>query len=198
MKNKIIDNLIEIDAVKLGKFELKSGIISPIYIDLRIIISYPKLLSLIANEMIKITSTLQFDRIASIPYTALPIGTAFSLASDVSMLYCRKEKKEYGTARQIEGVWKRGDQILLIDDLITDGSSKFETFEPFKKEGLVIKDVVVLIDREQGGRENLLRKGYELHSLISIYDILNRMKSLGNLSARLDLEIRDFLTNKQS
>jgi len=195
MKEQIIDSLVEIGAVKFGAFKLKSGIISPIYLDLRIIISYPDILRRIADELKSICQQLQFDRIAGIPYTALPIATALSLAADYPMVYCRKERKKYGTGQIIEGVWNKGDQVLLIDDLITNGDSKLETFNIFIESGLTVKDVIVLIDREQGGRERLRAEGYNLHSAISIFEILERMKHLKQIGEIQYNEIFEFLQN---
>jgi orotate phosphoribosyltransferase len=195
MKEKIIDSLISIGAVKFGEFKLKSGIMSPIYLDLRIIISYPDILKNIATELITLSQKLQFDKIAGIPYTAMPIATAFSLASGHPMIYSRKERKEYGTGQMIEGVWNTGDQVLIIDDLITNGGSKLETFEVFLKAGLKVKDVIVLIDREQGGKEKLEQEGYHLHSAISIFDILGRMKHLKQIDEMQYNKIYDFLQN---
>jgi uridine monophosphate synthetase len=193
MKEQIIDSLISIGAVKFGEFKLKSGIISPIYLDLRIIISFPDILKNIATELLNLSQKLHFDKIAGIPYTALPIATAFSLASGHPMIYSRKERKEYGTGQMIEGVWDTGDQVLIIDDLITNGGSKLETFEVFLEAGLKVKDVIVLIDREQGGKENLEQQGYQLHAAISIFDILKRMKHLKQIDEMQYNEIYDFL-----
>lgn len=198
MKTKIIDALINISAVKFGEFTLKSGIKSPIYIDLRIIISYPELLKDIASVLVEISKELEYTKVAGIPYTALPIATAFSIATDTPMIYSRKEKKEYGTSKQIEGVWQEGETVLLVDDLITNGESKLETFEVFEQAGLTIKDVVVLIDREQGGRELLEKGGYKLHSLISIFEILERMKELNKLDDEQYDRIHKFLTTPPS
>ncbi|MGK0290970.1 MAG: uridine monophosphate synthetase [bacterium] len=193
MKNKIIDALISIQAIKFGEFTLKSGIQSPIYIDLRIIISAPELLRDIAKAMIQMSKELNYERIAGIPYTALPIATAYSLESNVPMIYCRKEVKKYGTGKQIEGIWEAGQQVLVIDDLITNGESKMETFEPFEQAGLKVKDVVVLIDREQGGKERLEKQGYNLYSLISVYEILDRMKELNKISEEKYQELKKFI-----
>ncbi len=193
MKEKLIDSLISIGAVKFGEFKLKSGIISPIYLDLRIIISYPDILKQIAAELAELSKGLDFDLIAGIPYTALPIATAFSLAADQPMVYCRKERKSYGTGQMIEGVWKKGDRVLIIDDLITNGDSKFETFRVFLESELIVKDVIVLIDRVQGGKEKLQAKGYNLHSAISIYEILERMKSLKHIGDIQYNKIYEFL-----
>ena len=196
MKQKIIDALIEIEAIKFGKFKLKSGIISPIYIDLRIIVSYPQMLKNIAQGLMGLAESIEYDSIAGIPYTALPIATAYSLESGKPMIYARKEKKEYGTAQQIEGIWKKGDTVLIIDDLITDGASKSETFEVFESAGLVVNDIVILIDREQGGKENIQKTGHCVHSLISIFEVLDRIKSLNKLDKQRYNEILAFLNKK--
>jgi len=193
MKAKIIDTLISIGAVKFGSFTLKSGIQSPIYIDLRIIVSYPELLKDIASLLIAEAKSLQFDAIAGIPYTALPIATAFSLASGYPMIYARKEKKKYGTAQQIEGIWKAGDRVLLIDDLITDGGSKQESFAVFESAGLIVEDIIVLIDREQGGKAVVEKTGHRLHALISIFEILERIKGLNKIEDEIYNEILAFL-----
>ena len=196
MKQKIIDALIEIEAIKFGKFKLKSGIISPIYIDLRIIVSYPQMLKNIAQGLMGLAESIEYDSIAGIPYTALPIATAYSLESGKPMIYARKEKKEYGTAQQIEGIWKKGDTVLIIDDLITDGASKSETFEVFESAGLVVNDIVILIDRERGGKENIQKTGHCVHSLISIFEVLDRIKSLNKLDKQRYNEILAFLNKK--
>ncbi len=193
-KTAIIDDLIAIGAVKFGEFVLKSGIKSPIYLDLRLIISYPDLLTKIAAALMEISRNLSFQRIAGIPYTALPIATAFSLQSGKPMIYARKEVKDYGTAKQVEGIWQEGESVLVVDDLITDGGSKLETFTTFENQGLRISDVVVLIDREQGGKERLEKKGYHLFSIISIFEILDRMKETNRIVESEYQNIKQFLT----
>lgn len=197
MKNKIIDSLIEIGAVKFGTFTLKSGIESPIYIDLRIIVSYPQLLSDIADAFAEMMKDLKFDQIAGIPYTALPIATAISIRSNVPMIYARKEKKKYGTGQQIEGIWKKGDKVLLIDDLITTGLSKEETFVVFNEAGLEVSDIAVLIDREQGGQELLKKTGHNLHSMISVFDILERLKEQNKIEDEMYNKVKSFLLNQR-
>lgn len=197
MKNKIIDALIEIGAVKFGSFILKSGIESPIYIDLRIIVSYPQLLSDIADAFAEMMKDLSFDKIAGIPYTALPIATAISVRANTPMIYARKEKKKYGTGQQIEGIWKKGDKVLLIDDLITTGLSKEETFTVFNEAGLEVTDIAVLIDREQGGKELLKKTGHNLHSMISVFDILERLKEQNKIEEEMYDKVKTFLLTQR-
>jgi len=176
MKKEIALALYEIGAIKFGEFTLKSGIKSPIYIDLRLLISYPKVMKMISRAMVELAEGLDFQVIAGIPYTALPIATVISVEQGWPMVYARKEVKEYGTKKKIEGVFKEGDTALIIDDLITTGGSKFETVEPFEASGLKIKDFIVLVDREQGGGRLLEEKGFKLHSVIGINELLDILK----------------------
>lgn len=197
MKQEIALALHEIGAVKFGEFTLKSGIKSPIYIDLRLLISYPKVLKLISEAMIEKAKELEFDVIAGIPYTALPIATAISIDQDWPMVYARKEVKDYGTKKKIEGVFKEGDVALIIDDLITTGGSKFETIEPFEASGLKITDFIVLVDREQGGGRLLEEKGYKFHSVIGINELLDILSENDKIDDQSYKKAKDFIAQTQ-
>lgn len=165
---QLILNLHKIGAIKFGEFTLKSGLKSPIYIDLRVLASHPRVLRQAANAFGEKLSKLKCDCVAGVPYAALPIATAISLKTGIPMVYARKEVKEYGTKRAVEGVFKSGDRCAVIDDLITTGDSKIENIVPLSNAGLKIKDIIVLIDRQQGGKEFLKEKGYRLHSIFTI------------------------------
>ena len=154
--------LHEIDAIKFGEFKLKSGIISPIYIDLRVTVSYPKVLKMVAGAMWERVNNINFDLLCGVPYTALPFATVMSAEHDKPMVMRRKEVKGYGTRKAIEGYFENGQNCLIVEDLITSGSSVFETIEPLEHEGLKITDIVVLVDREQGGKKHIEGKGYNL------------------------------------
>lgn len=196
-KREIALALHKIGAIKFGEFTLKSGIKSPIYIDLRLLISYPKVLSLISEAMIEMARNLKFDVIAGIPYTALPIATVISVSQNWPMVYARKEVKDYGTKKKIEGVFKEGDTALIIDDLITTGGSKFETAEPFESSGLKIHDFLVLVDREQGGGRLLAEKGYQLHSVIGINELLDILKTENKIDPEKYQEAKTFIAQTQ-
>jgi uridine monophosphate synthetase len=196
-KQSIALALQEVGAVKFGEFTLKSGMKSPIYIDLRVLVSYPKLLKEIAESMADLAKGLKFDVIAGIPYTALPIATAISIAQNWPMVYTRKEVKDYGTKRKLEGKFETGQTALIIDDLITTSGSKFETIEPFNEAGLKVTDIVVLVDREQGGAKLLEEKGYHLHSVLGINELLDLLKSAGKIDETNYKNAKEFIAKSQ-
>ncbi len=168
----LIQELHKIGAIQHGDFTLKSGVKSPIYIDLRLIISYPKLLAEVAFLMWEKIAGSQFDRVCGVPYTALPIATALSVQQNLPMVMRRKEAKNYGTKKIIEGAFESGQNCLVIEDLITSGMSIFETINPLEEVGLKVTDIVVVLDRQQGGRERVEEKGYRLHSLFTLSELL--------------------------
>lgn len=196
-KKTLALDLYEIGAVKFGDFTLKSGIQSPIYIDLRLVVSYPGILNSIADAVWEKLKGLPKDCICGVPYTALPIATALSLTRAVPMVMRRKEVKEYGTRRAIEGAFLRGDRCAIIEDLATSGASILETIEPLEAEGLKVTDAVVLIDREQGGSARLRAHGYTLHSVFTLSEMLQILHAAGKISSQIVQEVARFIEKNQ-
>ncbi|HLC79271.1 MAG TPA: orotate phosphoribosyltransferase [archaeon] len=196
-RSELAIKLQEIGAVKFGLFTLKSGLKSPIYIDLRILISYPKVLRLVGKELSKKAKGLKFDAIAGIPFAAIAIASAVSLENDWRMIFPRKEVKEYGTKAAVEGKYSPGETVLVIDDLITTGSSKFEAIAPLQKEGLKVSDVLVLVDREQGGQEELFKAGYKLHSIFRVSELLEILGAQGKIAKEQVQSAREYFSDPQ-
>ncbi|MGC1854078.1 MAG: orotate phosphoribosyltransferase [Candidatus Aquirickettsiella sp.] len=175
-KQKLLQELINIDVIKWGEFTLRSGEISPIYIDCRAIISFPPLLRAVANALWNKIKHVKPDLLCGVPYTALPVATAISLEQNLSMVMCRKEIKAYGTKKQIEGIFKPGQECLIVEDVVTTGGSVLQVAEILKKHDLQVKDIVVLVDRQQGGKEALQAAGYQLHSVYRLDELIQSKK----------------------
>ena len=190
---RLADGLLEAGCIKFGEFTLKSGLTSPIYIDLRQIITYPWLLKQVGAAYLPLLEKLEFKRLAGLPYAAIPIATAISLAGDYPMIYPRKEVKNYGTKAEIEGEYRPGECVVVIDDLATTGESKFEAIEKLSAAGLLVRDVVVLVDRQSGAKEALAQAGYSLHAVLTIREMLDHWEATGKVPAASLQAARDFL-----
>lgn len=180
----LILSLHDIEAIRFGKFKLHSGRSSSIYFDLRVLVTYPSVLKQVANAYANRLQLLEFDILAAYPYAGLPIGVAISLEMEVPLIYPRKQVKNYGTAKQIEGVWEVGQRVVLIEDLITSGKSILEAGAIMKSAGLQISESVVLIDREQGGKEDLAAQGHTVHSIFALTQLLKVLEKHERISAQ--------------
>ena len=193
MNEKIAKALTDANVVKFGEFTLASGNISPIYIDLRILPSYPETMATVTEELVKVVKKLKPDVIAGAETAGIPLSTAISLKTKIPMIYVRKRPKSYGTKEQIEGVLKKDSKVILVDDMATNAFSKIKFIEGIKYSGGIVEDVIIVLDREQGGVEALAEKGVKLHSLITLKELLNYMKDKNMLDESKYKEITDYL-----
>lgn len=194
----LIVSLNKINAIKFGEFTLKSGALSPIYITLRTLISHPEVMEQVAAAYVELLKLLTYDRMAAVPYAAMPIVGAISALNHEPWIYKRKEAKAYGIKVPMEGEYTKGETVVIVDDLVAEGTSKFETIQAFENEGLVVRDVVVLLDREQGASKLLAEKGYTLHSALKMSDILTVLHDAGTIDDAMVTKVNDFLAATQA
>jgi uridine monophosphate synthetase len=194
--------------VQFGRFKDKCGTISPIYLNLRLLVSSPATLWQTAGALSEIIRglpgpdcqptrpPLTFDRIAAIPYAALPIGVTLSLATDRPLIYPRK--KSYGAFRSIEGRFEPGEKVLVLDDLIAKGQSKIDTIALLKEAGLIVKDVLVIVDQQQSGAEALAERGYRLHSIMTMRDMLDILARHQAITSEQHTEALDYMNQGEN
>jgi orotate phosphoribosyltransferase len=184
-KIEIAKILTNIDALKFGLFKLTNGKVSPYYIDLRIIPSFPDAFRDICDFYIeaitKQVGTKNFDRIAGVPIAGIPFASQVAYNLRKPFLYVRKGAKMHGRERRVEGILVSGDRVLLLDDLLTTGLTMKTAAEAVRAEGGVVTEAVAFLDREEGGKELLEQNGIKLHALLKITDVANTLYDLGAL-----------------
>ncbi len=178
-------SLVRNDALKIGDYILHSGKKSPYYVDLRQSISNHIALDWIANSLARIVineiGKEKVDKIMGVPTAGIPFATIVSQKLAKPMLYYRRERKEHGVRKKIEGKLERNDRILMIDDLITTGQSVIDAAEAAREQGGIVCELVVLLDREQGGREAIRGKNIEPHVLFNISEAFTWLNEVGLL-----------------
>jgi len=186
MKFELCKILHKIGAIKFGVFKLTSGKISPYYIDLRVVPSFPEVFQKICDFYVKLIKNdvgiKNFDRVAGIPTAGIPFASVVAYNLRKPFLYIRKGERLHGRERRVEGVLMPGDRVLLIDDLITTGKSLGQAAEAVRTEGGVINDVVILLDREEGGKERMEKQKINLHYLLKISEAANKLYEVGAIS----------------
>lgn len=173
--------LIKTNALKFGIFKLTSGKMSPYYIDLRMIPSFPDAFKKVVSLYKQIINSQvpDFKRIAGVPTAGIPFSSVVAYELQKPFIYTRKEAKQHGRERLVEGYLTPGDKILVIDDLATTGKSSREAVEAIRKEGGIVTDLVVLIDRLEGAQENMQEIEVTLHSVISIAEVTEELYNSG-------------------
>jgi len=164
--------LMRIGALKFGTFTLSSGKLSPYYIDLRLVPSYPEAFRKVTDLYVELAKNKiglnKFDRITGIPTAGMPFSSVVALKLNKPFLYVRKEAKTHGRERRIEGILIPGEHVLLVDDLVTSGGTLIDAANAVRAEGAIVKDALVLIDREEGAGKNMVKAGIRLHCLMGI------------------------------
>ncbi len=187
------NRLHALGAVQFGEFTLKDGSTSPVYCDLRLLISDAEAMWAAGRIYAELLSGLAYDRIAAIPYAGLPLGTAAAMAAGRPMIFPRKAAKSYGAGQSIEGHFSAGETVVVLDDLVSSGLSKLEAIAPLEAAGLIVRDIVVLVDRRSKGADDLERAGYRLHAAYRLEDIAADLAAAGHIDAQERRAIEEFL-----
>ena len=185
--------LFEAGCIRFGEFTLASGQISPIYVDLRRVISYPDLFERVVAAYAELVGPLTYDRLAAVPYAALPAASALAMQLKRPLVYPRKEVKGHGTRQAVEGMFDPGQVAVAIEDVVTSGGSLLQAIMSMETAGLKVRDVVVLVDREQGGRERLAEAGYRLHAVLTLAGILEPLLAAGKIDAETYRRVKAYL-----
>src|SRR4030043_149975 len=193
--------LIKNNAIKFGDYILASGKKSPYYIDLRQTISSPITMDWIANSLTRIILNEigrdKIDKILGVPTAGVPFATVVSQKLGIPLIYYRQARKEHGVGKKVEGTLDRNDRVLIVDDLITTGESVIEAAEVVRDQGGVGNELVVLLDREQGGRERLRASRIEPHVLFKISDAMDWLHSVGLIGDKIHETVKEYINGEK-
>jgi len=182
MKSELGRILNRVGALKFGTFKLTSGEISPYYIDLRIVPSFPDAFKRICDLYIALIKSDVgadgFDRIAGIPTAGISFASITAYHLKKPFLYVRTDERQHGRGRWVEGILLPGNRVLLMDDLITKGGSIVKAAEAVRAEGGTVTDAVVLLDREENGETNLAKNGIKLHYLLTTSELASKLHDM--------------------
>ncbi|XP_049880212.1 uridine 5'-monophosphate synthase-like [Pectinophora gossypiella] len=181
---KLAVQLFDAGAVRFGDIEAKIGRHTPIYFDLRVVVSHPRIMRAVAQELQKLASQIPHDLLCGVPYAALPLAAVMSVTSNTPMIMRRKETKLYATKKILEGIYRKGQNCLVVEDVVTSGGSLLETLETLRTEGLTVSHAVVVLDREQGGASVLKANGVRIHSLFTLPELVEILKNSGKISQK--------------
>jgi len=182
-KTELSRILHKIGAIKFGTFKLTSGRTSPYYIDLRIVPSFPDAFQRVCDMYVRLIETElgapSFDRVGGIPTAGIPFASLVAYRMKKPFLFIRPRARLHGRERRIEGIIMPGNRVLLVDDLITTGLSLRKAAKAIRAEGGVVSDALVLLDREEGGKERLKKDNVTLHYLLTAREAANKLYELG-------------------
>lgn len=196
--DKVANALFESGCIKFGTFKIKSGAMSPYYIDMAKLLSKPSQLCAIAevaaDRIKEITNNETITKIASIELKGALITPSVACKTNLPCVIVRKEDKAYGVTGRIAGAdVAKGDKVLFFDDVVSEGLSKIEGIKPLKESGAEVKHIMVIVNREQGGKENLEKEGYKVHALAKVSEIVASLQKAGKISSDQAKTVLDYI-----
>lgn len=193
----LADAIFDSGAIKFGNFRLKlheerpDAPLSPLYIDLRVLRSHPDQMDVAVAAYRDLIASLPGDLLADVPMAATPFVAILSHLTRIPQITPR-QPKGHGSGASIDGTFQPGQTAILIDDLVTKAESKLEAARVLEAAGLVVHDIVVLVDREQGGAEQIAAAGYRLHAATTLTDLLTTYERTNRLDRTTADRIRAY------
>jgi orotate phosphoribosyltransferase len=196
--DKVANALYESGCIKFGSFKIKSGAMSPYYIDMAKLLAKPKELCTVADvaaqKICEITKSDALTKLASIELKGALIVPSIACKTDLPCVIVRKEEKAYGVTGRIAGAdVVKGDKILFVDDVVSEGLSKIEGIKPLLELGAEVKHILVIVNREQGGKENLEKAGYTVHALAKVSEVVKSLQKTRKISAEQAKTVLDYI-----
>ncbi|NUB93047.1 orotate phosphoribosyltransferase [Haloterrigena sp. SYSU A121-1] len=167
----LIAALRDAEAVKFGEFELSHGGTSEYYVDKYLFETDPDCLEAVAEAFADRLAA--DDKLGGVALGGVPLAAATSVAAGVPYVIARKQRKEYGTGNLIEGRLEDGEEVVVVEDIVTTGTSLVEAVEALREAGATVERALVVVDREEGGRETVEEAGVEMEALVTASDLLN-------------------------
>jgi len=185
--DKIAVALYNSGCIKFGSFKIKSGTLSPYYIDMARLLSKPKELCIVtkfaAQKICQLNKVNLLTKLASIELKGALIAPSIACKVNLPCVIVRKEAKNYGATGKIAGAdVEKGDKILFVDDVISEGLSKIEGITALQELGAEVKHVLVIVNREQEGKEKMEKAGYTVHALARVSEIVTSLQKKGKIS----------------
>jgi len=172
MVNEVADALRKSDAILRGEFELSSGRKSDYYIDKYVFETDPEALRIIGRAIAEKVRETGADRIGGVALGGVPLAAVASVESGVPYVIARKEAKDYGTANAVEGKLEEGDEVVVVEDIVTTGTSAVEAVEKLREAGATVNEIIVVVDRQEGGRERIEEAGLKMHALTTAEELV--------------------------
>lgn len=184
--------------LKFGSFRIKSGAFSPYYIDLACLLSSPKDLCTVADiaadRVKQLARSVKIDKLASIELKGALLLASIGCRTSLPCTVVRKEEKAYGVTGRMAGAEiLKGENIMFFDDVVSDGLSKLEGIRPVEQLGARVEDILVVVDREQGGRQKLEKAGYRVHALAKISEIVESLLERNLISKTQANAVQDYV-----
>ncbi len=196
-KDELSKVLLEIGAVKFGEFTLTSGKKSPYYVDLRVVPSFPEAFDKVTDvykELLEEESNIsEKDVLVGVPTAAVPFASVTAQKTNRPMIYVRKKSKEHGTKSRVEGTVEDGQELVVIEDLVTTGGSNMEVINALRDEGYTVRDSVVILDRMQGGVKKLKEEGnIDLKRAMNVLEMVDSLEKQELISEEKAREVREY------